>query len=66
MSALKKKQILLVEDDAFIRKAYKAGLEASGFEVVIACDGNEALQKTREKHPCLILLDIVMAEKTGF
>ncbi len=61
-----KKNILLAEDDRFISKAYKAGLEKAGFEVIPAYDGVEALKKIKEKEPDLVLLDIVMPEKNGF
>lgn len=61
-----KKKILLVEDDKYIVRAYKDGLERAGFEVLTASDGNEALEKIKKDLPDLILLDLIMPVKNGF
>lgn len=61
-----KKNILLVEDDDFVRRAYKDGLLRAGFDVEMAIDGNEALKKTKSTHHDLIILDLVMPLKNGF
>ncbi|MBU0722436.1 response regulator [Patescibacteria group bacterium] len=61
-----KKKILLVEDDQYIVRAYKDGLMRAGFEVLIASDGNEALEKIKKDLPDLILLDLIMPVKNGF
>lgn len=61
-----KKKILLAEDDKYISRAYKDGLERAGFEVLIATDGNEALEKIKNDAPDLILLDLIMPVKNGF
>ena len=59
------KKILLIEDDDFITKAYKAGLENAGFAVDIALDGKEGLEKAKSPYD-LILLDIIMPKVDGF
>jgi len=64
--ATKKYKIVLVEDDAYIARAYKAGLEYAGFEVMVASDGAEGLKKIRSEKPDMILLDLVMPVKNGF
>lgn len=61
-----KKKILLVDDDKYIVRAYKDGLERAGFEVRTASDGNEALEKIKKDLPDLILLDLIMPVKNGF
>ncbi len=61
-----KYKIIYAEDDALISRAYKDGLERSGFEVTIASDGIEALKKIINKKPDLILLDLIMPNKNGF
>jgi len=61
-----KQKILLVEDDRFLIRAYKDGLERRGFEVDTARDGNEAVEKVKSNKPDLILLDLVMPDKNGF
>ena len=58
--------ILLVEDDKFISRAYKDGLEQSGFEVATAADGVIAIESIKTRVPQLILLDLIMPEKDGF
>ena len=61
-----KKKILLAEDDKFICKAYMDGLAKAGFEVFIAHDGVEAMNKIKSQKFDLILLDLVMPSKNGF
>ena len=58
--------ILLVEDDKFISRAYKDGLEREGFDVDTAFDGVEAMEKIRASSPNLVLLDLILPEKDGF
>src|SRR3989344_3508231 len=60
------KTILLVEDDDFVGRAYKDGLQHAGFFVETARDGNEAIKKAKSAHPDLIILDLVMPLKNGF
>ena len=61
-----KKKILLAEDDKFISRAYKDGMERAGFEMIIAFDGIEAIEKINREKPDLILLDLIMPDKNGF
>ena len=61
-----KKKILLIEDDKFISRAYKDGLVRAGFEVDVAMDGKEGMEKIKSDGPDLILLDLVMPVKSGF
>ena len=60
------KKILIVEDDNFISEMYANKFSESGFEVKIAKDGQEALDRAKEIIPDLILLDIVLPKKDGF
>ena len=68
MKVMKSKEakILLAEDDKYICRAYKDGLERAGFQVLVAFDGVEAMQKVRSEKPDLILLDLIMPVKNGF
>lgn len=59
------KTILFIEDDRPIAEMYSRVLEREGYHVDFAYDGTEGLQKARAKHYDLILLDIMMPEKTG-
>jgi len=60
------KKILIVEDEEIIYRLLEKKLAGKGYEVSIAKDGVEGLEKMREVKPDLILLDIVMPRKGGF
>ncbi len=62
----KKAKILLVDDDVDFVEATKTVLESKPYEVIVAHEGNEGLQKARKEKPDLILLDIIMPVKDGF
>lgn len=65
-SATKKSPvILLVEDDALIRKITRDELTASGFTVHEAADGKTALEIILKRKLDLVLLDILLPEKDG-
>jgi CheY-like chemotaxis protein len=59
------KTILFIEDDKPIAEMYSRVLEREGYRVDFAYNGADGLQKARAKHYDLILLDIMMPEKTG-
>ena len=61
-----KYKILLVEDDQELASAYQTRLEAEGFDVFWTSNGEEALAKTAEHEPDLILLDIMMPRLSGY
>ena len=62
----KRAKILLIDDDLDFVAATKTVLESEPYEVIIAYEGDEGLQKAREENPDLILLDIIMPVKDGF
>jgi len=57
--------VLLVDDDAAIRRAVGAGLELEGFRVVRASGGRAALAANESVHPAVILLDLAMPDLDG-
>lgn len=59
-------RILLVEDEANLRELVGARLEQSGYQVVTAADGYEALSKARESEPNLIILDLMIPKMDGY
>jgi len=64
---LRKKTILLVEDDPDVREGMADLLRESGRSVVEAEDGEDAFAKlNRLRGPCLILLDLLMPRMDGF
>jgi len=54
------KTVLVVEDFDDIRDAMKILVELQGYRVLTATDGREAIEKAREFHPDLILMDLAM------
>lgn len=61
-----KQRILLVDDEIDFVEVLSTRLEANGFEVLPAYDGEEALEKVKEAKPDLIILDIMMPKINGF
>lgn len=61
-----KHTILLVEDDTFLAGMYVTKLELEGFRVVLASDGEQAVQLAEREVPDIMLLDIVLPKKSGF
>jgi len=58
-------KILVCDDEANIRNIMDFSLEAEGFLVVSAVDGEEALMKAMNEEPDLILLDVMMPGSDG-
>ena len=58
-------RILLVEDDSDIRRLYAIGLNQRGFEVKLAANGAEAVERVRSDRPDVILLDWLMPLMDG-
>ncbi|OGP86852.1 MAG: Fis family transcriptional regulator [Deltaproteobacteria bacterium RBG_13_65_10] len=58
-------KILVVDDEESIRRTLSAVLRDEGYPVVLAADGDEALGRTAQEQPDLVLLDIAMPGKGG-
>ena len=58
-------QVLLAEDNQESYEMLSEYLEAGGYHVIRARDGNEAIRIAREQHPDIILMDIQMPEMDG-
>lgn len=59
------KKILVIDDEASIRKLLRVSLEANGYSIVEAQTGYEGLQKVAEERPDIILLDLGLPDKSG-
>jgi PAS domain S-box-containing protein len=57
--------VLVVEDDADVRRTFRRGLEREGWTVVEAENGRVALERLRDVTPALILLDLMMPVMDG-
>ena len=60
------KRILLVDDDAEIIESLRLALEAQGYAVLIARDGNQGLALIEREEPDLVILDMMMPKRSGF
>src|SRR5438067_641928 len=60
-----KKTILIVEDEQALNEAYRMILQAEGYNVLSAFDGQEALDLAANDEPDLILLDLRMPVMNG-
>lgn len=58
-------KILIADDNPNILSFIEPALVREGYQVVVACDGEEALYKWETEHPSLIILDIEMPEPNG-
>ena len=63
---MNKKKILLVDDEQDMVYAVKMQLEAEGFRVLTAPDGQEGLDKARKEKPDLIILDLMLPRIDGY
>lgn len=66
MNILAGKTILVVDDEKKIAHELQVTLEKSGFQVAVAYDGDEALEKVQEAKPDLVILDLLMPRVDGW
>jgi two-component system alkaline phosphatase synthesis response regulator PhoP len=59
-------KILLVDDDVDLVKVMSGALESKAYEVIVAYNGREGLEKARQEKPDLVVLDILMPVADGF
>ena len=59
------KKILIIDDDPDICTYVSEVLQDNGFETITACDGADAMSKTIEAPPDLIVVDLMMPKKSG-
>ena len=59
-------RILVADDSANIREVLQMNLETLGYEVLIAEDGDQALQRIYRDTPDLLILDVMMPKQNGF
>ena len=60
------KKILIVEDEDILLDLLRKKLQEEGYEISVARDGVEGLEKMKEVKPDLILLDVIMPRMGGF
>lgn len=60
------KKILIVEDEAELVEMLKIRLEAAGYDIISAYDGEEGMEKAKKEKPDLILLDLMLPKIDGY
>jgi len=60
------RKVLIADDEADVHAFVEAALEADGYQLIKAMDGQEALDKTRAERPDVVILDVQMPKKDGF
>ena len=58
-------KILIVEDDSLMSRMYQKIFTFEGYEVVLATNGEEGLEKVRAEKPTIVLLDVMMPKMNG-
>jgi len=60
------KKVLVIEDDSFLQYLEANKLESSGYEVITASTGEDAIKKIHEPNIDIILLDLMLPDFDGF
>ena len=60
------KRILIVDDEVQLVEMVKMRLEAAGYEVISAYDGQEGFDKAKRDKPDLIILDLMLPKMDGY
>jgi two-component system chemotaxis response regulator CheY len=66
MSDTERRPILVVDDDEIILQSVELVLADEGYDVVVASNGKEALERVEQRPPCLVLLDMKMPVMDGW
>ena len=66
MGEVDRPTVLVADDDEDVRDLVAFRLERSGYRVITAGDGAEALRAIRERTPALAVLDVMMPRMTGY
>jgi two-component system, OmpR family, KDP operon response regulator KdpE len=61
----KRQRILIVDDEPQIQRFLRLGLEAAGYDVVVAIDGSDALRQSAAMNPDLAVLDLGLPDMDG-
>jgi len=60
------KKVLIADDNPDLRAILTIRLEINGYDVIIATDGENALDKVKSEKPDILILDLMMPRLTGF
>jgi len=60
------RKVLIVDDEPDMREFAQAALEGEGYQLRLAADGGEGIEKAKSERPDLIIMDVQMPKKDGF
>ena len=60
------KKVLVADDKPEVVELVRVSLEGEDYQIIVAFDGEEALEKVSKEKPDLVLLDIIMPKMNGF
>ena len=60
------RKVLLIDDDASLRRVTEYSLQSAGFQVLSAADGKQGLTMFHKDHPAVVITDIQMPGMTGY
>ncbi len=66
MPTEQRKKVLIVDDERLTRAVLQRNIILAGYDVMVASNGQEAIEKIREAAPDLIVVDLVMPDMNGF
>jgi len=61
-----RKHVVMVDDDLDLTRLVEAGLGDAGYEVSVANDGEEGIERILSSEPDLVILDVMMPKMTGW
>ncbi len=62
---MSQKKILVVDDEIGLTKVVEIRLKAAGYDVILAYDGQEGLEKAKTENPDLMILDLMLPKMDG-
>lgn len=65
-ASTRSRRVLLVDDDTEIVESMRLALEAKGYQILVARDGNQGLAMAEREDPDLVILDMMMPKRSGF
>jgi len=61
-----KTKILLIEDDKSLARLIKGAMDQTKFEITVALEADEGIDKAMMEKPAIIILDVLLPAKSGF
>ena len=59
-------KVLIVDDSETVRSILSMRFEVSGYDVITARDGQEAIEKTKDEKPAILILDLMLPKINGY